>query len=133
MTLSARDRRALDSIGDRLSGTDPHLASLLGTFTRLTAGEDMPVREQIRRWRPAVGARRGLREDRSGKCATRPRAWAGLGLGGAITLAWVLTTVAMIAAAIVISTNAADSTCRATWAMSCTGPARGASSHSGRP
>jgi hypothetical protein len=48
MSLRAREQQALDSIEDGLSGADPKLASLLATFARLTAGEEMPVPEKIR-------------------------------------------------------------------------------------
>jgi hypothetical protein len=48
MSLSARDRQALDSIEDQLAGSDPRMASLMATFTRLTSGEEMPAREDIR-------------------------------------------------------------------------------------
>jgi hypothetical protein len=55
MSLSAHEQQALSSIEERLSGSDPELASLLATFTRLTASEDMPVREKVRaRWRQHV-------------------------------------------------------------------------------
>jgi hypothetical protein len=46
MSLSAQEQQALDSIGHKLSVSDPELTSLLTTFTRLTAGEDMPAREK---------------------------------------------------------------------------------------
>jgi hypothetical protein len=46
MSLSAQEQQVLDSIGHKLSASDPELASLLTTFTRLTAGEDMPAREK---------------------------------------------------------------------------------------
>jgi Protein of unknown function (DUF3040) len=46
MSLSAHEQQALDSIGQDLSVSDPELSSLLATFTRLTAGEDMPAREK---------------------------------------------------------------------------------------
>ena len=39
MGLSEREQQALDSIEDGLAGSDPELASLLATFTRLTAGD----------------------------------------------------------------------------------------------
>ena len=51
-SLSARDRQALDSIDDQLAGSDPQLASLMATFTRLSSGEEMPHREDIRADRP---------------------------------------------------------------------------------
>ena len=46
MSLSSHEQHALHSIEDRLCVSDPELASLLATFTRLNAGEDMPVREK---------------------------------------------------------------------------------------
>jgi len=46
MSLSSHEEHALHSIEDRLCVSDPELASLLATFTRLTAGEDMPAREK---------------------------------------------------------------------------------------
>jgi hypothetical protein len=47
MSLSAHERRQLDSISQGLAVSDPGLAGFLGTFTRLTASEVMPAREQI--------------------------------------------------------------------------------------
>jgi Protein of unknown function (DUF3040) len=55
MSLSAREQRALDSITDRLVGSDPELAALLTGFTRLVSGEEMPLREGIR-----AGSRRAI-------------------------------------------------------------------------
>ena len=46
MSLSSHEQHALHSIEDQLCVSDPELASLLATFTRLTADEDMPVREK---------------------------------------------------------------------------------------
>lgn len=42
MSLSAREQRALESIADVLAESDPGLGSLLGTFSRLAADEEMP-------------------------------------------------------------------------------------------
>jgi hypothetical protein len=47
MSLSAHERRELDSISAGLAVSDPGLAGLLGTFTRLTTSEAMPAHEQI--------------------------------------------------------------------------------------
>jgi hypothetical protein len=49
VSLSARDRQALESIETGLSGSDPKLASMLHAFSRLTAGEDMPEPESAHR------------------------------------------------------------------------------------
>lgn len=48
MSLNAHDQRELDAIEHRLSGSDQKLALLLATFARLTADEEMPVRERLR-------------------------------------------------------------------------------------
>lgn len=48
MSLSARDRHALGSIQDQITGSDPQLASLMTMFTRLASGEEMPALEDIR-------------------------------------------------------------------------------------
>lgn len=48
MSLSARDRQALDEIEAELAGDAPKLASMLTAFTRLAAGENMPAPETIR-------------------------------------------------------------------------------------
>ncbi len=48
MSLSEREKQALDAIGDRLAGSDPELASQLAIFSRLASGEETPVRKKIR-------------------------------------------------------------------------------------
>jgi hypothetical protein len=58
MGLSAQDRQALDFIEDRLAASDPKLASMLATFSRLTAEEAMPLRENIH---PVLRSRRRRR------------------------------------------------------------------------
>lgn len=57
MALSAHDRQALRSIEGSLAISAPGLASRLAMFTRLTAGEALPVRESVR----ADGARGATR------------------------------------------------------------------------
>ena len=61
MSLSARDRHALGSIQDQITGSDPQLASLMTMFTRLASGEEMPALEDIR-----AGGPRPPRAPRSG-------------------------------------------------------------------
>ena len=63
MSPDAWEQRALDSIGDGLAGSDPRLAALLGTFTRLASGEKMPVREELPE-RPLRAVRRSRRKRR---------------------------------------------------------------------
>lgn len=80
MSLSARDRQALDSIEDRLAGSDPGLASLLDTFARLEAVEEMPAREDIRAGGPPPAARApggtGAGTPRAPVPSCAERAWA---------------------------------------------------------
>jgi hypothetical protein len=60
MSLSAREQHELRSIENSLTDSDPSLASLLATFTRLTAAGEMPVRERTRAgWWLAVARLRG--------------------------------------------------------------------------
>jgi hypothetical protein len=48
MSLNEPQMQALGWIEDGLAGSDPRLASMLNIFSRLAAGEEMPVREKIR-------------------------------------------------------------------------------------
>lgn len=47
MSLSAREQEALERIADGIAGSDSNLVAMLGTFTRLTSGEQMPEGEQV--------------------------------------------------------------------------------------
>lgn len=47
MSLSPREQQILHSIEGELARCDLRLTSLLATFTRLTAGEALPARENI--------------------------------------------------------------------------------------
>ncbi len=49
MSISPQEQETLDLIEKDLASSGPKLASMLATFARLTAGEDIPVRERIRR------------------------------------------------------------------------------------
>jgi Protein of unknown function (DUF3040) len=79
VSLNPWEEQALESISDQLTETDPKLATLLDTFSRLTAGEHMPVRETVRR---------------------RPRRPT---LGPVMLLLWLAITVTLIAVAVVLS------------------------------
>jgi hypothetical protein len=107
MSLSAHEQQALESIGDELSVSDPELASLLTTFTRLTAGEDMPVREDQTRARWTTGHPRRHRHHRR----QRPRHRAGRPAGsqrlrfwqGATLVLGILIAAAAVAGALAIT------------------------------
>ncbi len=80
MSLNGPERQTLGWIEDGLADSDPRLASILNIFSRLTAGEDMPVREKIRmrygRRRPTVraapgGTHAGVQPSRTRASGTR--------------------------------------------------------------
>jgi hypothetical protein len=121
MSLSAHDQQALDSIENRLVGSDPRLASLLATFGRLAAGEELPVRERIRagwrrvscrppgRWRrPRQGVRQGL----PARCLRRQLV---------LPLLWLAISVALIAVALAIGQGGKGGCTQ--WASVCSAPA----------
>jgi hypothetical protein len=54
MTLSCRQERLVRRADRALCRSDPHLASMLSIFARLSAAERMPAREQL--WPPSAGA-----------------------------------------------------------------------------
>lgn len=98
MSLSAHEQQKLDSIEGEIAGSSPALASLFATFGRLTAGEEVPAREQIRAGRrprgrqgpPVPGTFR-----RSGSPAMHP--------GLVLVLLWLTVAVALVASVLVIS------------------------------
>jgi hypothetical protein len=115
MSLSARENLLLESIESRLVGSDPGLASMLDTFTRLTLGEDMPVREVIRpRHCSSLQKRRGPRG--LVKRLGRPQA---------ALLVWLVISIALLATALAVSRSAggARGACVASFAVRCGKPA----------
>jgi hypothetical protein len=106
MSLTAREQQALDGIENRLAGSDPRLAALLATFTRLTSDDGMPACEEVRqdvRWTRQVfrRARRLL------------AAYAGLDRTAA--LLWALIAIGMMAVAVVLSSRASGTACIRSW------------------
>jgi hypothetical protein len=87
---------ALESIETGLGDSDPALASLLAMFSRLASCEEMPVSERIRtslRRPPRRGRRR--RPSRSAFRST------------SALLVWLVVSVALITAAVVLSRGGA--------------------------
>lgn len=112
MSLSARDQQALQGIEDDLAGTDPGLAALLATFTRLTSDEEMPAREKVT----------AVRRDSRHALSRRP------------VLRWVAPLLsALIAIAVVAGVTAIKpgrDACVTSWPAACQGTAP---AHSSRP
>jgi hypothetical protein len=111
MSMSAWEQDALDSIRDGLADSDPALAARLVMFTRLASDEAMPVREKIQVVSQRV-VRRGARRSR--------RLYQRLNLGRAMLLVWLVTTLALIAAALATS-RASAGTCSGSTSALCAG------------
>jgi heme/copper-type cytochrome/quinol oxidase subunit 3 len=94
LSLSSRDRHALDMIEEGLAASDTQLAAMLSTFSRLADGEEIPAREQIQ------------------ADTQRPRRPRPLGLQ--VTMAvWLLISSVVIAVAVVLSHTGGKTTCTA--------------------
>jgi hypothetical protein len=91
------EHRALDSIQSALGHTDPKLASLLATFSRLASSVEVPAHEKVRaplRHPP----HRHRSRPRWGKVPYRHRS-----PQRAVILTWLITSIAMITVAVVLS------------------------------
>ena len=109
MSLNEPQRQALGSIEDGLAGSDPRLASMLNIFSRLAAGEEMPVREKIRvqRGRTAAHRRRRARWHPCWSTAL-PQArqrYPRLGWQQAMLLLWAVISAALLAIALLLNTS----------------------------
>jgi Protein of unknown function (DUF3040) len=131
MSLDAWEQRALDSIKDGLTGSDPELAALLSAFTWLASGEDRPDGEKIQ-----PRSRRALRRLRRAQWrATFRRVCQRLGLQGVAALLCLLTTATVIAVTLVLNVGGDHAAPCIEWvAAVCTSPApdhgSGRASHS---
>lgn len=107
MILNQPDRQTLGSIADRLAGSDPKLASMLNIFSRLAAGEAMPVHETIRvRWgRPtAHRPRRTRRPRRSIALRQERQPYPRLGRQQAVLLLlWAVISAAVLAVVLLLN------------------------------
>ena len=102
MSLSAWEQDALDSIRNGLADCDPALVARLAMFTRLASGEDMPVREKIQAVKRRVARR-------------RRRLYQRLGVGRAMLLVWLVTTLTLVTAALASSRASGPGTCAGSW------------------
>jgi Protein of unknown function (DUF3040) len=120
MSLDAWEQRALDSIKDGLTGSDPELAALLSAFTRLASGEEGPDGEEIQ-----PRSRRALRRLRRARwCGTFRRVCRRLGFQGVAALLCLLTTATVIAVTLVLNVGGDHAAPCIEWvAAVCTSPA----------
>jgi len=110
MSLSAWEQDALDSIKTGLADSDPALVAQLTLFTRLASGEDMPVREKLQAVKQQVARR-------------RRRMYQRLGVGRAMALLWLVTTLTLIAAALASSRGDGPRSCAGSFVTLCGGAA----------
>ena len=97
MSRAGWEHQALDSIRSALGHADPKLASLLAMFSRLASNDEMPAHEKVRSPLRHPPRRRRSRP-RRGKAPHRHRS-----PQRAMILAWLITSIAMIAVAVVLS------------------------------
>jgi hypothetical protein len=122
MSLSAREEQALECIADRLAGSDPGLAAMLATFTRLTSGEEMPAREEV------LKARRRSRAHRLGHLGAR-RPEGGQPPRRHSTILWLPTVAMLIVGALIavtagLTSAASTRTCSRSLGLMCVSPVR---------
>jgi hypothetical protein len=86
MSISERERQALDSIESEFAQSDQRLVSMLMMFSRLTADERMPARESVR----SIAGEPGWRRLRRFRIGRRARGWLLLAAAAAV-LASMLT------------------------------------------
>jgi hypothetical protein len=72
MSLSFRERRQLGKIGKTVGQSDPHLASMLAIFGRLTAAEPVPRHEHLP---PSPGQSEAEPQDRATLIRGRLVSW----------------------------------------------------------
>jgi Protein of unknown function (DUF3040) len=105
MSLSAWEQDALDSIKSGLADSDPALVAQLIMFSRLASGEDMPVREKLQAVKRQVARRR--------------RMYQRLGVGRAMLLVWLVTTLTLVAAALASSRGEGPRSCAGSFVTLC--------------
>ena len=104
MSPAGWEHQALNSIQSALGHTDPKLASLLATFSRLASSEEMPTHERVRSPLHHPPYRRSYRR-RRGKAPHRGR-----GLQRTVVLIWLVTSVTLITVAVILS-HGGQATC----------------------
>lgn len=117
VSISEQEQQVLDSMEDELASSGAKLALMLATFARLTAGEDMPTWESIRRpvEAPSAGGGVGPRaEEPSPRRITRR-------LTGRIArrMLWLVVVVALMALTLVFDHGAGMGVCTVSRTAAC--------------
>ena len=90
------EHQTLDSIARALGGSDPKLASLLATLSRLASSDEMPAHEKVRS--PLRHPARRWPRPRRDKTSHRHR-----GPQQAAVLSWLLISITLITVAVIAS------------------------------
>ena len=133
MSFTEPETQALGSIADGLAGSDPRLASMLTIFSRLAAGEEMPVREKtrVRRGRPAR-PRRARRYPRRGTAVPQARRrYPRLGWSQAMLVLGAVISAALLTAALAFTTSGPN-TCARPMGTACPAPSISQQASAGR-
>jgi len=115
MSISEREQETLDSIGDGLARSAPKLASMLAMFSRLSADEEMPVREPVRRAARGLGRGVAATAGRVGPGRLRrchPERWA-------LPWLWLAAVVALLALALTLNRGTGSGTCTGSRVTAC--------------
>jgi hypothetical protein len=124
VSLSAHDRHELGALEQELAASDPQLAAMLSTFSRLTAGEAMPGRERIPKPQPptVTQAAFGLFPHRPawrGSRGSRRRRLLIRLLRISPLAAWLVISAALLTVAVVLSHSGGNTTCARWLATAC--------------
>jgi hypothetical protein len=130
VSMSAHDRNELGAIEEELAASEPKLAAMLSTFSRLAAGEAMPGRERIEAGQPptVIQSAFGLAPRRPGplrreaSSSTRRHR-----LAGWVVVVWLAMSFALIAIAVALNQTGARASCTGSPVAGCGdhAPARG--------
>ena len=118
MSPDSWEKRALDSIRDRLAHSDPELTRLLTAFTKLASGEKMPVREKLRALSLRAIHRSRRKRGRSRRGPARRFALR-LGAERVALLLWLVITIGLITTAVSLSRSGSQSACIERWPGIC--------------
>lgn len=120
MSISEHEQQVLETIENDLASTGPKLASMLAIFTRLTAGEEMPVRERARRVfdLPPAPSRGVPGADAAGRSARPHRTMPRLRRRSA-WLAWLVVAIAVMAWTLTFGHGATEGACPGTRTAAC--------------
>jgi hypothetical protein len=108
MSLSAHEQQALDGIAAGLAHSDPRLASLLATFSKLASGEEMPAREKVRvaRWNTLTCTHRMYQR---------------VGFKRVALVLWLVIGIVLVLVALAVSHGATGKGCARSWPTACAG------------